>query len=101
MSQLTHEVRAHWQERRSDIILRQLGQKRRERLIRLCYLTLLENVVAHRNRRLVDETVRQFRGHKLCDKVMRVLKRRWLKRKRDRLMLQVAEDFNHQREHKK
>jgi hypothetical protein len=74
--------------------LRQLNQKRKERLVRVCYLKLLENVVACRNHRLVRETVRQFRGHKLCDKVMRVLKRRWLKRKRDKLMWQVAEDFS-------
>lgn len=75
--------------------------KRRERLVKLCYLRLLENVVQRRNARLVTATVGQFREHKLADKVIRVLKRMWLKRKRDRLMWQVAEDYCQQRESKK
>lgn len=32
---------------------------------------------------------------------MRILKRRWLKRKRDSLMMQVADDFSLHREYKK
>ena len=69
--------------------------------MRVSYLRLLENVMNNRKHRLIGETSRQFRAQKLCDKVMRILKRRWLKRKRDSLMMQVADDFSLHREYKK
>jgi cystathionine beta-lyase family protein involved in aluminum resistance len=42
---LTLQMKSKWNEKRSDIILRQLKTKRRERLLKLSFLKLLENVL--------------------------------------------------------
>ena len=51
--------------------------------------------------RLVDATVWDFRHNILGQKAFRVLKRRWLKKKKHRLMNRVAKDFSSQRESRK
>ena len=81
--------------------MRQLKEKRRERLMRVAYLRLIENAMVVKKQRMIEEAAWQFRRERLSDKVMRILKRRWLKRKRDRLMMQVADDFNMQKEQKR
>jgi hypothetical protein len=81
--------------------MRQLKEKKRERLMRVAYLRLIENAMVNKKQRMIEEAAWQFRRERLSDKVMRILKRRWLKRKRDRLMMQVADDFNMQKEQKR
>jgi hypothetical protein len=44
--------------------------------------------------RLVDATVWDFRHNVLCQKALRVMKRRWLKKKKNRLLNMVAKDFS-------
>lgn len=98
---LALQVRAKWNEKRSDIILRQLSSKRKERQLKVSFLKLLENVLRSKQERLVDATVCDFRRNVLCQKALRVLKRKWLKKKKHRLMNRVAQDFSNQRESKK
>ena len=81
--------------------MRQLKEKKRERLMRVAYLRLIENAMVNKKQRMIEEAAWHFRRERLSDKVMRILKRRWLKRKRDRLMMQVADDFNMQKEQKR
>lgn len=81
--------------------MRQLKEKKRERLMRVAYLRLIENAMVNKKQRMIEEAAWQFRRDRLSDKIMRILKRRWLKRKRDRLMMQVADDFNMQKEQKR
>ena len=69
--------------------------------MRVAYLRLIENAMVNKKQRMIEEAAWQFRRDRLSDKIMRILKRRWLKRKRDRLMMQVADDFNMQKEQKR
>ena len=68
--------------------------KRRERLLKLTFLKLLENVLKAKQVRLVDVTVWDIRRNVLCQKALRVMKRLWLKKKKHRLMNRVAKDFS-------
>jgi hypothetical protein len=81
--------------------LRQLKQKRRERLLKVSFLKLLENVLKGKQERLVSATVWDFRRSILCQKAYRVMKRRWLKKKKQGLMKRVAADFSSQRDYRK
>lgn len=94
-------MKAKWNEKRSDIILRQLKQKRREKLLKVSFLKLLENVLKGKQERLVSATVWDFRRSILCQKAYRVMKRRWLKKKKQGLMKRVAADFSSQRDYRK
>jgi hypothetical protein len=76
--------------------MRQLWRKRRDRLLKISFLRLLENVLASKKRRIVAATVIDFRNQNLASKCLRILKRRWLKQKKRRLMNQVAKDFSSQ-----
>lgn len=60
----------------------------------MIFLKFLENVLIEKKQRLNTHTVLNFRGDYLKNRCYRLLKRRWLKIKKRRLMNLVAKDFN-------
>ena len=70
-------VQLKWKNYRGKVIVRSLERKRKERTLKICYLRLLENILLQKKRRIVDNTIRDFREHNLREKVLRILKYKW------------------------
>ena len=73
---------------------RQFAGVKRQRTLKIVFLRLLENLLVSKRERLVCKQVYEFRASKIASKAFKLLKRRWLKRKKRRLLNLVARDFS-------
>ena len=71
---------------RSEIIVGQLIEKRREKMMKQVFLRMLERVLQGKQVRLLEATVGEFRGRVLAKRAWKAMMKRWLRRKRGRLM---------------
>ena len=58
------------------------------------FLKLLENLLRAKKEILLRKSTIEFKAQKLTSKAFRLLKRKWLKRKKRRLVNMVARDFS-------
>ena len=82
-----------WEEDRRQLILRALEQKHANQLRRGCFLSLIDNVLQQKKKRIIMGTVMDFRKHTLAEKTFRYWKIFDMKQKKQRLMSQVAKEF--------
>lgn len=86
-------LREKWNQERSFIIERSLQRKRREKLLKMVFLSFLENILIEKKRRIIESTVRDFKDHTLMGRGFRGLKRLWAKTSKENLLNKVAKDF--------
>lgn len=82
---------------RDAVVERALKSKRDQRLLLCCFVKLVENSCDARRQRFVLQTVQGFRTHGLIQRGFSNLKLYVMKRKRSRLLNEVADEFRAER----
>ena len=63
------------------------------RLLRKCFLALIDQMIKHKKNNIIGCTVTSFRCHQLQKKTFRLLKIRYLNKKKNTILKKVADDF--------
>jgi len=72
-------------------------QNYQSRLLRKCFLALMDRTIQTKKNNIIDNTVAAFRCHQLCKKTFKCLKISFLNKKKDRILNKVAGDFRQDR----
>lgn len=82
---------------RCSLIERALEQRRRLAVLRAGFNKLIDNILVSKRKRIILGTVEDFRRHFLTEKVFRLWKLYRAQKRRERLMMQVADEFRNER----
>ena len=61
------------------------------------YIALLENIFSRKKKKIVSNTVNQFRIHYTYEKIFKILKIEFLSSKKNKILKRVANDFRQER----
>jgi len=68
-------------------------RQRVTKLKRVAFVSLLENILIQKKKRIVKATAIDFMNHVLVSKGFKGLKRLWLKQSKEKIMNKVAKEF--------